>query len=79
MKSGNARQAAIAAVTNYVPIAKPLNFLETPAKEIFGSNVFNENGDEGPAAQARLQGAAGKRSSAARSSTPASPTPSPPR
>jgi len=39
----NARQAAIAAVTNYKPIEKPLNFLQTPAKELFGSNVFNDS------------------------------------
>ncbi len=42
MKSSNARQAAIAAVTSYKPLEKPLNFLETPANELFGSNVFNE-------------------------------------
>ncbi|MCZ7590659.1 MAG: glutamine synthetase III [Kiritimatiellae bacterium] len=42
MKYSNARQAAIAAVTNYRPIEKPLNFLETPAEEIFGSHVFND-------------------------------------
>ncbi len=42
MKNANARQAAIAAVTSYRPIEKPLNFLETPAEKIFGSNVFND-------------------------------------
>jgi glutamine synthetase len=42
MKSNNARQAAIAAVTSYRPIEKPLNFLETPAKELFGSNTFSD-------------------------------------
>jgi glutamine synthetase len=42
MNSTNARQAAIAAVTSYKPIEKPLNFLETPAKELFGSNTFND-------------------------------------
>ena len=40
--STNSRQAAIAAVTNYKPMEKPLNFLETPASEIFGSNTFND-------------------------------------
>ena len=42
MKSNAARQAAIAAVTNYKPSATPLNFLETPAKEIFGCNTFSD-------------------------------------
>lgn len=42
MTSNSARQAAIAAVTNYKPTSTPLNFLDTPAKEIFGCNVFNE-------------------------------------
>jgi glutamine synthetase len=42
MKHTNARQAAIAAVTSYKPIERPLNFLETPAEQIFGSNVFND-------------------------------------
>lgn len=41
VKYSNARQAAIAAVTNYSQIEKPLNFLETPAEELFGSNVFS--------------------------------------
>ncbi len=42
MKYSNARQAAIAAVTTYKPSEKPLNFLDTPAEQIFGSNVFND-------------------------------------
>ncbi|MFH0908870.1 MAG: glutamine synthetase III [bacterium] len=42
MKYNNARQAAIAAVTSYKPIEKPLNFLETPAKTLFGANVFSD-------------------------------------
>jgi glutamine synthetase len=42
MKYTNARQAAIAAVTTYKPSEKPLNFLDTPAEQIFGSNVFND-------------------------------------
>jgi glutamine synthetase len=42
MKYTNARQAAIAAVTTYKPIERPLNFLETPAEQIFGSNVFGD-------------------------------------
>ncbi|HEY2883573.1 MAG TPA: glutamine synthetase III [Pirellulales bacterium] len=33
--------AAIAAVTNWRPISPPLNFAETPAHEIFASNVFS--------------------------------------
>jgi hypothetical protein len=36
------RQAAITAVLNYKPSEKPLNFLDTPAEQIFGSNVFND-------------------------------------
>jgi len=42
MKLNTARQAAIAAVTTYKPIEKPLNYRDTPAEQIFGSNVFND-------------------------------------
>ncbi|HMP89125.1 MAG TPA: glutamine synthetase III [Kiritimatiellia bacterium] len=42
MKSNYARQAAISAVTNYKPASTSLNFLETPAKAIFGCNVFSD-------------------------------------
>ncbi|HMO50033.1 MAG TPA: glutamine synthetase III [Kiritimatiellia bacterium] len=42
MKSNTARQAAISAVTNYTPKTTPLNFLDTPAKAIFGCNTFND-------------------------------------
>ena len=42
MKYANVRQAAISAVTNYKPIEKPLNFMETPAATLFGSNTFND-------------------------------------
>ncbi len=42
MKYSNARQAAIAAVTTYKPGERPLNFLETPAEQIFGANTFND-------------------------------------
>ncbi|MCE9591342.1 MAG: glutamine synthetase III [Planctomycetes bacterium] len=42
MGTQNARHEAIAAVTQYRPIEKPLNFLETPAHSLFGSNVFND-------------------------------------
>ena len=38
----NARQAAIAAITSYKPIEKALNYKETPAASIFGSNVFGD-------------------------------------
>jgi glutamine synthetase len=38
----NTRQAAIAAVISYRPTHEPLNFLQTPAKEIFGQNTFND-------------------------------------
>ncbi len=43
MKYSNPRQAAIAAVTSYKPTEKPLNFLDTPAKDLFGANTFNDN------------------------------------
>jgi glutamine synthetase len=33
---------AIAAVTNYKPLGKPLNFAETPSKDLFGVNVFSD-------------------------------------
>ncbi|EPR43812.1 Glutamine synthetase type III domain-containing protein [Desulfovibrio sp. X2] len=36
------RMNAIAAVTNFKPISEPLNFAETSATEIFGSNVFGD-------------------------------------
>ncbi|HTI51753.1 MAG TPA: glutamine synthetase III, partial [Planctomycetaceae bacterium] len=41
--SPSARMAAISAVTNWQPTAPPLNFVETPAKELFCSNVFNRS------------------------------------
>lgn len=37
-----ARQAAISAVTHYQRIEEPFNLLETPFKNLFGINVFNE-------------------------------------
>jgi len=37
------RMNAIAAVTNYKPIEKPLNFSETPSKNLFGVNVFSDS------------------------------------
>ena len=39
--SGSARMAAISAVTNWRPISPPLNFVDTPAHELFGANVFS--------------------------------------
>ncbi|MBM4154211.1 MAG: glutamine synthetase type III [Lentisphaerae bacterium] len=41
--SNESRQAAISAVTNYKPIEKPLNFLDTPAKQVFAANVFSDD------------------------------------
>ena len=38
----NSRMNAIKAVTNYKPIEKPLNFSETPSKDLFGINVFSD-------------------------------------
>ena len=35
------RLEAIAAVTKYQPPSSPLNFVETPSSELFGSNVFS--------------------------------------
>jgi glutamine synthetase len=37
------RMDAIAAVTNYKPIEKPLNFSKTPSKDLFGVNVFSDS------------------------------------
>ena len=34
--------AAISAVTNYKPSAPPMNFIETPAQELFAANVFSK-------------------------------------
>lgn len=40
--SGNiSRRDAVKAVTTYKPSSAPLNFAETSASEIFGSNVFS--------------------------------------
>jgi len=41
MSGSSARLRAIEAVTNYRPTTPPLNFAETPAGELFGSNVFS--------------------------------------
>ena len=40
MSGSQARQQAIAAVTNYRPITAPMNFAETATSELFGVNVF---------------------------------------
>ena len=37
-----ARHDAIAAVTNYKPFEKPLDFSKTPSKQLFGANVFSD-------------------------------------
>ncbi len=42
MSGYQTRQNAIAAVTNYKPTTKPLNFAETSPADIFGSNVFSD-------------------------------------
>ena len=41
MSGSSARLRAIEAVTNYRPMSPALNFAETPAGELFGSNVFS--------------------------------------
>ena len=41
MSGSSARLRAIEAVTNYRPTSPALNFAETPAGELFGSNVFS--------------------------------------
>ncbi|MCA8984654.1 MAG: glutamine synthetase III [Planctomycetaceae bacterium] len=40
--NGSARQAAIAAVTNYKPSSPPMNFMETPTQQLFAGNVFSK-------------------------------------
>lgn len=40
---GSARLAAVAAITNYKASSPPMNFIETPAEELFGANVFNKS------------------------------------
>lgn len=42
MSGYQTRQNAIAAVTNYKPTTKPLNFAETSPADIFGANVFSD-------------------------------------
>jgi glutamine synthetase len=42
MSLKNARQEAIAAITHFKPGSAPLNYKETPAHELFGCNVFND-------------------------------------
>ncbi len=49
MGSTTARSAAIAALTNFKSVAPHVNFTETPVKELYGRNVFNDE-----AQQARL-------------------------
>ena len=41
MSGSSARLNAISAVTNYKPLSTPLSFAETPAGEVFGTNVFS--------------------------------------
>ncbi|MCP4421457.1 MAG: glutamine synthetase type III [Chloroflexi bacterium] len=41
MSGNKARLDAISAVINYKPISEPLNFAETPTKELFACNVFS--------------------------------------
>ena len=41
MSGSTARMRAITAVCNYQPIQPPLSFKSTPAKELFGKNVFS--------------------------------------
>lgn len=43
MTTINARYAAVSAITSYKPIEAPLNFTETPSKELYGKNVFNDS------------------------------------
>ncbi len=43
MTTGNARQAAIAAITSYKPVENRLSFADTPAHQIFGQNVFGDS------------------------------------
>ena len=40
--NGSARSAAVAAVTNYSPSGPPMNFIDTPTKELFQSNIFGK-------------------------------------
>ena len=42
MSGSVSRLQAVSAVTNYKPISEPLNFAETPAKALFGMNVFSQ-------------------------------------
>ena len=42
MGASNARHAAVVALTNFRTIPPRVNFKEKSAKEIFASNVFNE-------------------------------------
>lgn len=42
MGSSTARQKAISAIVNFKPVAPQVNFKDTPASQIFGANVFNE-------------------------------------
>ncbi len=42
MGSTNARSAAIAALTSFKSVAPRVNFKNTPLKDLFASNVFNE-------------------------------------
>ncbi|MBK7893702.1 MAG: glutamine synthetase III [Candidatus Promineifilaceae bacterium] len=41
MSGNKARLDAISAVINYKPISEPLNFADTPTRDLFASNVFS--------------------------------------
>ncbi len=40
--NGSARNAAIAAVTNYKPSGPPMNFIDTPTQDLFKANIFGK-------------------------------------
>jgi glutamine synthetase len=42
MSGNKARLEAISAVINYKPLSEPLNFAETPTKDLFATNVFSK-------------------------------------
>ena len=54
MSGNTARRAAITAATNYKHAGAPLDYKESPATSLFGTNVFGLGHHEGAAAQGGL-------------------------
>ena len=52
------RQAAVRTISTASPVLNRINFKETPLKDLFGVNVFNEEEQTRPPPEAGFQGPA---------------------